>query len=578
MPVSMHSFRLFLFSSFFMGWGALTSPLQAQAGSTDEATVNLESLFIDAMQQVILGNPDKAINRFNEILAKDSRNAAAAYQLAKIYAQQEDHTKAFEWAQKATQWDQGNSYYQLLLARQYEQKEVYAAAAGIYEKMASAGELFEDDYEVWSFDLAQTGKLEDAIAVLDRLEQMVGVHESIIKQKYELYIRLNKTARAENELTKLIDAYPQEPRFRLLLASHYLQVNKKDKAMDVYQQILAIDPDNAQANLAMSQRLRADGADDQYLRSIRGVLSNPQVPLNDKIKELIPYLDKQMRQPEDGLGQALIDAGNELDQAHPGEAKIQALLGDIYLANDLSAEAIPHYLSALDLQPNVWSVWEQSLPLLLDHFQYQQVLEYAPKGMDYFPNQALLYYALAMAQIHTMQIRDARMNLQDATLMAGQTSPLQVAIRAAGALADQMSGDHAKALTAYDQLLQEVPQALSVWHEYLNLLSGDPAMQSKAQELVREMNSQHPDYLPFRENQAYLAYKMKDFTRASQIMETLLAGPAGLDAHNRELAGDIAFQLGQVDHAVQLWQQALERPTDRTAELQQKISSRQLVE
>ena len=577
MPVYKHLTRILLFIICWYGSGELT-PLKGQAGSTNEETVNLESLFIDAMQQVILGNPDKAINRFNEVLAKDPDNDAAAYELAKIYAAKGENDQAFEWAQKATQWAPSNSYYQLFLARQYEQKEVYAAAAGIYEKLAASGNLYEDDYEVWSHDLVEAGKPEDAIAVLDRLEQMVGVHESLIQQKYELYIRLNKAGKAESELTKLIDAYPQETRFRLLLASHFIQLNKPDKAKEVYQAVLQMDPDNAQANLALSKSLKASGADDQYLHSIQSILSNPQVPLDDKIKELIPYLDKQIQHPEASLGQALIDAGLGLNQAHPGEAKVQALLGDIYQANGQDAQAISAYLGALDLQPAIWSIWEQTLPLLLKNEQYQQILSYAPRGMDYFPNQALLYYAMGIAQIHLNQIKEAQQNLSDAGMMAGKGSPLALSIRAGRLLAQQVNGDRIAVTSGYEQLLKEAPQALSVWQQYLEYLSDSESSQGQAQQLITDLTRSHPDYDGFLESQAYLSYRTKDYSRAGQAIQKYLDGSGANNARATELAGDIAYQTGAIDQAVALWHHALELPNNRAEELQKKISSRQLVE
>ena len=144
-----------------------------------------------------------------------------------------------------------------------------------------------------------------------------------------------------------------------------MEINKPDKATEVYKAVLQMDPDNAQANLALSKSLNDSGADDQYLHSIQSILSNPQVPLDDKIKELIPHLDKQIQHPEAALGRALIDAGQGLNQAHPGEAKVQALLGDIYQTNGQDAQAISAYLSALELQPAIWSIWEQALPLLI---------------------------------------------------------------------------------------------------------------------------------------------------------------------------------------------------------------------
>ncbi len=50
-----------------------------------ESDVLLEKLFIEANREKILGNTDEAIQRYLEVLQKDNNNAAANYELARLY-------------------------------------------------------------------------------------------------------------------------------------------------------------------------------------------------------------------------------------------------------------------------------------------------------------------------------------------------------------------------------------------------------------------------------------------------------------------------------------------------------------
>ena len=100
------------------------------------------------------------------------------------------------------------------------------------------------------FDLAylylQSAQPLSAIRVYDQFEKNYGLEESVVLQKEKLYLKLNQFDKAVGEIKKLIDAYPGEVQYMGMLAELYALNGKKEKASEVYQQILAIDPENAQ--------------------------------------------------------------------------------------------------------------------------------------------------------------------------------------------------------------------------------------------------------------------------------------------------------------------------------------------
>jgi hypothetical protein len=60
--------------------------------------------------------------------------------------------------------------------------------------------------------------------------------------------------------------------------------------VEYYRQILAINPDDTRAKLALAGAEKANGNTSEYLVSISPVINNPAIDIDVKLEELIPYV------------------------------------------------------------------------------------------------------------------------------------------------------------------------------------------------------------------------------------------------------------------------------------------------
>ena len=129
-------------------------------------------------------------------------------------------------------------------------------------------------------------------------------------------------------MNRLIEKFPQKTGYRHLLATFYEQINEKRKARDVYEEILRLDPDDARAKIALAGE--AKGSDDiRFLNSLKPVFENPDVEIDVKIKEILPYVSMLAGQGEKSLGTTLLGLTSILEKVHPGDAKTWSVLGDV---------------------------------------------------------------------------------------------------------------------------------------------------------------------------------------------------------------------------------------------------------
>jgi len=83
---------------------------------SEEETINLKYLFVNANKEKILGNDDKAAELFAQCIRIDGSNHAAMYELAQIYASQKKINDAIFFARSASQIAPSNIWYRLFLA------------------------------------------------------------------------------------------------------------------------------------------------------------------------------------------------------------------------------------------------------------------------------------------------------------------------------------------------------------------------------------------------------------------------------------------------------------------------------
>ncbi len=67
-----------------------------------------------------------------------------------------------------------------------------------------------DYYLNLAFLYSKSGQFESAIKVYDQFEKNFGIDETVIEEKKNLYLHLNKFNEAVNEVHKLVDEFPGE--------------------------------------------------------------------------------------------------------------------------------------------------------------------------------------------------------------------------------------------------------------------------------------------------------------------------------------------------------------------------------
>jgi tetratricopeptide (TPR) repeat protein len=415
--------------------------------------VNREKAFLEAKQLSLIGKTEAAITAFEAILQDQPNNAAAAFELGRLYQTEEQPQEAIRLLRLAHRLDPANTWYTRYLADLHMLAGNYQEGAELYEALAGQEPDNEELYFRWAYFLLQDRDLDGAIKVYDQLEDRLGLTPEISKRRHSVYVTQGDTKRAAKELERLIEAFPQTTEYRHLLASFYLSNDEATKARKIYAEILEINPEDARAQLALSaegsQRKSTEG---EYLAALAPLFERTDIGIDPKIAKLLPFIEQVAETGDVALADEALALTDILARIHASEAKVYSAAGDLLFNSGRYQRAAEQYALAVDLNPRVFPVWEQWLAAHYYSGNTQALTEAAENTLDVYPNQPIVYYYYALGEIARSDYDMALDLLDQATMMSGRAPQLQGRLTIATALAQALAGQAAVARATLDQV------------------------------------------------------------------------------------------------------------------------------
>ncbi len=451
------------------------------ASIVPEAEVSRQTDFLAAERERLLEHWDKAIQLYQKFVYDNATLDAGWYGLARAFAGKKELAPALEAISKAIALAPDNEWYQVQKADFYELLDRPHDAVLIYTDLIKRFPRTQAFYHRLAYLSVLAGDPKGGLKALDQLEKIAGLTPEIADKRHIIYIALGDDRRAAAELQRLVDAYPDELKYRHGLAEFYTSIKDEANARKVYAEILRRNPSDPIAQLAVVQQKKGS-PDITYLTSLQPLFADPKISIDAKIKEILPFFDKLDAGKDETLTQKMLELGDLLEKTHPNEAKAWSLSGDLrYHANQPDA-ALARYQHCLQLNPKVFAVWENTLTILTDQKNYDELLRTAEKAIDAFPNQPKAYYFYAVAANEKGQPDAALTQLEQATLMVGNNKALRLDLLDQTGVAMLKKKDFAGAVTHYTAALaQGGEQHAGILEHY-----GDALSQTGQREQARQ--------------------------------------------------------------------------------------------
>ncbi len=542
------------------------------AGNTEEVT----NLFIDATTAKLVGETAKAIGLYESCLQKNPKHSPSMYELAQLYYGASDYDKAARLAEQASELEPGNKWYKLLLV------EIYGKAGKKKELLETCEKLVKQEPGSvdYLYELANAYLMNDdgnnAIKTYDKIENLLGVTEEISLQKQRIYVIEKKTNLAAAEIEKLIKEFPdQETRYTSMLAEMYMQADKPDIAAGYYQQILSKDPQNPYIHFTLADFYRKKGDKERSFAEMKLGFANPALDIDTKIRVLLTYFTSDEIYHKNKAD--VFELAQILVKTHPDDPKAHSMYGDFLLDDKKYAEARDEFRKVIAVDSSRYAVWESLLNSEIQLADYRALEDESIRAIALFPLMPVPYLFKGVALLEKNQFNDAVGSFDTGVkLVSGNNVLLAQFYTYLGDAYNRMK-NYKLSDESFEKALKIDPDNSYVLNNYAYYLSLRNENLAKAETMSAKSLKLDAANAANMDTYGWILYKLGRYTEAVQWVEKAIAATPSPDTDLLEHLGDIYFKLGNIDKAVDNWQNA--HKIGKGSEfLEKKIKERKMYE
>lgn len=522
----------------------------------NQSEVKNTSRYIDATAAFITGDLEGAEKEYLTVLEKNPDEDAAMYQLARIYQQNANIADAEKYALMAYEQDEQNIWYLKLLSEIYQQKRDYAEAAKMVEKMVALEPGNTENYWILGNLLIFSEQYSDAVKAFNDMEAIIGVSEEVSTRKIKIYEHLKKDEKVLDEIRALITAFPDEVRYRAMLAEKLMAYGKTDDAYEQYRYIAEKNPDDPYIHITLSEYYRKKGEKEKAFSELKTGFGNPQLDIDTKIQVLIGYYS--VSEIYDDLNPEAYELLQILVEVHPDNPKAWSMYGDFLYRDDRKKEAADAFFKVLEFDKSKYVVWETLMHALLANSDYERLETTAEEASELFPNQPMPLLFSGFCYLNSKSYANAVRVLKQGAGMVVDNPLLKGQFYSS--LGDAYYAQKQKdlAFEAYDKSLLLDPENSYVLNNYSYYLSLEKKDLEKAEIMAQKAVTMDPENPNNLDTYGWVLYQLGKYEQAQEYIYKSMRMRAYPDPEIFEHYGDVMYRLGDKNSAKEYWNKAVD--------------------
>ena len=525
------------------------------AGLSIEEQRKYEYFFLEGIRLEQQERYDEAFEMFNHCLAIDSA-PSALYKIANYYFFLNQKDRAIDALLRTVKEEPGNYWYWQTLASYYQTNREYEKAITTLETMLQSFPKHNGEQLVALVGLySHTGQYSKVIDVLSRLETLRGKSEAISMEKCRNYLLMGDKEGAFAEMEALVAEYPEDSYFRVILAEVYMDHGRMQDAEPLLCSILAEEPDNGPAKVALAQYYKQTADTIRYHALTESVIMSANV--TDEVKATLV-----MQLIAEGTDSTYMMDLLERAIALPQQT---ARLGGICVQYMLSLQqpeerVRPILLRMLDIEPDHASARLQLVAYAARRDNIKELIEICSEGIDYNPETIEFYYYKALGLFQLGDHSGALHTFEKAIGQVTKESDSKLVSDIYATMGDlhQLQEDSEEAYKCYDSALAYNPANIVVLNNYAYQLSEERAQLDKAEQMSLCTIKAEPNNATYLDTYAWILYQKGEYTEALIYIEKALEVDSEPSDVLYEHAGDICYHAGDTPKALTYWMQALE--------------------
>ena len=537
----------------------LPTYLQAQKNKKTESEgisekeLKSEAYFVEGMKYFIAETYDKAIPLFKKAAEGNPISAGVNYMIAKAFDASGDLASATVYGEKSLKLDDSNKFYLKFMGEIYTKQKRYKDAAEMYEKLADKFPQDIDNYLDLSNVYILQEKFSDAVDIYNKIERTIGVSEEITRQKQLIYLKQNKIEKAIEEGDRLIASEPTEPEYVVQQAQILISNERYDQAVTMLKSSLKKNLNYAEAHVLLAEIYRKQNELEKCNEELQVAFANKNLPVEVKFKILSSYMLMMKEDNSDTTLDNLLTLTYELIKQSPNEAKGYVVLGDLLMKKGEMATARDNYVKSTLYDKSVFEVWLAIVELDAKLNHIDNLAKHSEEAIEYFPNQSFFWYHNGFANFAKKDFQKALSSLEEARNLSLDNAELSKHVNALLGDTYNELKKYDKSDDAYEAVLKTDPDYEHVLNNYSYYLSIRKDKLSRAVQLSTRLTEKFSDNATYLDTHAWVLYTMKQYQKAREFLERALKQEKGVSGTIVEHYGDVLFQLGEKEKAIEQW-------------------------
>lgn len=549
----------------------------AQSSLTPEQQRKYDYFFLEAMRLKEKKDYASAFGLLQHCLDIHPNAASALYEVSQYYMFLRQVPQGQEALEKAVENAPDNYWYSQGLASLYQQQNELDKAITLLEQMVVRFPAKQDPLFNLLDLYGRQEKYDEVISTLNRLEKRMGKNEQLSMEKFRIYLQMKDDKKAFQEIESLVQEYPMDMRYQVILGDVYLQNGKKQEAYDVYQKVLAAEPDNPMAIFSMASYYKQTGQEELYQQQLDTLLLNKKVTPDTKVGVMRQMIVENEQADKDSTQIiALFDRIMKQEQDDP---QIPMLYAQYLLSKKMEAESVPVLEQVVDLDPTNNAARMMLIGAAVKKEDYKQIIKVCEPGIEATPDALEFYYYLAIAYNQAEKPDSVISICKRALEHTTADSKKETVSEFYSILGDMYHTQKQmkEAYAAYDSALVYNPSNIGALNNYAYYLSVERRDLDKAEEMSYKTVKAEPNNATYLDTYAWILFEKGNYAEARIYIDNAMKSEGGDKSDVIvEHCGDIYYMTGDVDGALTYWKKALEMGSESKT-LKQKIEKKKYI-
>lgn len=543
---------------------------------TDEEQRRYDYFFLEAARLKVQKEYAAAFDLLQHCLTIAPDEPSALYEIAQYYLFLKQVPPGQAALEKAVEKAPDNYWYSQALANLYMQQNETDKAAALLEQMAAR---FSDKMDPLYNLLEIYNKAEaydKVIGILNKLEKKTGKNEQLSMEKFRIYLQKKDDKRAFREIESLVEEYPNDMRYQVVLGDVYMQHGKEDEAYGIYKKVLVEEPDNVMAMYSLASYYDQTGQKELYEQQLDTLLLNKKVASDVKLNVMRRFIVQNEQEGRDST--RVLTLFDRIMEQDPDDANLPMLYAQYLLSKKMNEQTWPVLRQVLVIDPTNTAARMMLVGEAVRKEDNKELMALCEAGVESNPDMLEFYFYLAIAYNQAERTDDALNVCLKALTRVTDESNKEMVSNFYAIIGDiyHTKNRNLDAYAAYDSSLVYNPSNIGTLNNYAYYLSLERRDLDKAEEMSYKTVKADPNNPTYLDTYAWILFVKGNYAEARLYMDEAMKNDAGNSSVVIEHCGDIYYMTGDVEGALKYWKQAWEKGS-RSDTLKQKIQKKKYI-